>query len=193
MNNQYCLDLDLGFVADHSFIQTLSIDDMPEYGFKQFRVEKSLIDSRVTSFLDSKGIGISHAEVFYTLPGKVIPIHVDTFAISNCCKLNFVYGATQSLMQWWKLKDSAAMPAVSVTPIGTEYLRFNKDDCDLVWQTTVGCPSLVNAGQPHSVLNCTDQTRKTLSLVLFDKKTQHLLKWDDAVEIFVLGNLSKTV
>lgn len=182
--NQYCLDLKLGFEIDSTVINQLSTDNMPIYGFKQFKLSPSLLDPRLIDFLKDYQIEVPRAEAFYTLPGKKIPIHVDTDVIGNHCKLNFVYGSSGSLMQWWELKNKNMQPTYQLTPIGTKYLMFDFDDCDLVWESQVGCPSLVNAGQPHSVVNCTDQPRITLSLVLYDSRTQQRLEWVDAVEIF---------
>lgn len=182
--NQYCLDLKLGFEIDSTVINQLSTDNMPFYGFKQFNVSKSLLDPVLIDFLKDCQIEVSHAEAFYTLPGKKIPIHVDTDVIDNHCKLNFVYGAVESLMQWWEPKNKNMQLTYQLTSIGTKYLLFDSKDCNLVWESQVGCPSLINAGQPHSVINCTDQSRVTLSLVLYDSRKQQLLDWDDAVEIF---------
>jgi hypothetical protein len=182
--NYFCLDLDLGFDIDSTVIRHLSLDNMPVYGFKQFNVPKSSLDLRLVDLLKKYQVDVSHAEAFYTLPGKKLPIHTDHDVIDNHCKLNFVYGHPGSVMQWWKLRDKNKQLNYQLTTIGTKYLMFDSADCDLVWESQVGCPSLINAGQPHSVINCTDQPRITLSLVLYDLKKQQLLDWHDAVEIF---------
>jgi hypothetical protein len=182
--NRYCLDVDLGFNVDNNFLLEMSVQDIPFYGFKQFKIQKSLLDSRLTTFLESLDIKVSLAEVFYTLPGRQIPIHVDHDIIDNHCKLNFVYGEPGSMMYWWEPKNMDIPPSYQLTTIGTKYLLFSEKECRQVWQTQVGQPSLINAGQPHSVVNCTDQPRVTLSLVLYDLKKQQLLDWDDAVVIF---------
>jgi hypothetical protein len=181
MKNQYCVDINLDFVVDNSFINTLTVDDISQHGFKQFNIKKSLLDSNLINFLKSCQIEVSHAEAFYTLPGKKLPIHVDHDQIDNHCKLNFVYGDPGSVMQWWKLNDLGSPLTYRETSIGTKYLVFSHTECSLIWEAQVGCPSLVNAGQPHSVINCTDSPRKTLSLVLYDLNKQKLLEWEDAV------------
>lgn len=184
IRNQYCLNLDLGFEIDSTTTSHLSTDNIPPLGFIQFGVEKSLLDPRLIDFLKNYQVEVSHAEAFYILPGKKIPIHVDSDVMDNHCKLNFVYGAAGSVMQWWKLKDKNQQLNYQLTPIGTKYLMFDHNDCNMIWESQVGCPSLVNVGQPHSVFNCTDQPRTTLSLVLYDLKKQQSLDWDDGVEKF---------
>jgi hypothetical protein len=184
MKNQFCIDIGLDFVVDNSFINNIIVDDNLPHGFKQFDIQKSLLDRNLIKFLKKCQVEISHAEAFYTLPGKKIPIHVDHTQIDNHCKLNFVYGDSGSVMQWWKINDLTKPFTVRETPIKTKYLVFNDAECSLIWEASVGCPSLVNAGQPHSVLNCTDSPRKTLSLVLYDLEKQRLLDWDDAMDRF---------
>jgi hypothetical protein len=181
--NQYCLNLKLSFEVLDVTKDMFDTTNIPYYGFSQIAIEKNLIDINLTTFLDSLNISVSHAEAFYTLPGKKIPIHVDTDIMDDHCKLNFVYGDSGSKMRWWAPKDET-QPIVQVTSIGTKYLMFSPDQCNLVWEAEVGCPSLVNAGRPHSVDNCTDSPRRTLSLVLYNKNKKQLLDWHDAVDIF---------
>lgn len=187
--NRFCLDLDLGFVVDNSFINALDVSDIdPCLGAKQFDIDLALLDPLLWAWLRTQHLSLRHAEVFYTLPGKSLPIHIDDDQFDDHCKLNFVYGGDGSLMQWWRQKDPAAPLQHKKTAIGTTYVVFDPNDCDLIWTAQVGCPSLVNAGQPHSVLNCTAEPRVTLSLVLESAKG-HLVPWDQAAEM--LGKFSK--
>lgn len=182
--NCYCADLKLDFEIEEFMLRTEDLCDIPAYGFKQFKVDHSSLDAKLVTFLKSMDIKISHAEAFYILPGKSMPIHVDSDVMDNHCKLNFVYGAPGSLMQWWKpLTINDPLP-YQLTTIGTRYLKFEKDQCELVWTAQVGRPSIVNTGQPHNVINSTDKPRKALSLVLYDLTKSQMLDWDDAIEKF---------
>jgi hypothetical protein len=184
VKNQYCLNLNLNLDVKCNFLKDFDITDVPSYGFKQFRISQSMIDTNLVQFLRSRNIDISHVEVFYTLPGHRIPIHVDTDTMDNHCKLNFVYGDAGSVMRWWRPKNPNAELKYQLTPVGTQYLYFDKDDCDLIWESQVGCPGLVNAGQPHSMFNCTNSARWAVSLVLYDLNKSCLLDWNDAADIF---------
>jgi hypothetical protein len=184
VNNKYCVNLNLKFPVDNDFFERITITDIPYYGFKQIKIDESLLDIKLIEFLAQRGIKVHHAEAFYTLPGNKIPIHIDTEVIGNQCKLNFVYGDPGSKMQWWRLKDENMPLKYRLTPIGTKYLMFSPKDCEMVWEAEVGNPSMVNAGQPHSVNNCTSSPRKTLSLMLYNINKKQLLDWDDGVEIF---------
>jgi hypothetical protein len=140
------------------------------------------IDSRLTEFLGRLNISIFHAEIFYTPPLRVLPLHIDS--IGGVCKLNFVFGGEGSLMQWWQSKHDHDTGARYTNAIGTEYSRMEVKDCDLVWQQSIGQPSLINAGVPHQVINCTNTPRWCMSFCLADKRERKRLSWQQASKIF---------
>jgi hypothetical protein len=178
-SNHYCLNLDLGFVVDFNIVNVLTVDPSRVNHF----VVKT-IDSKLTEFLKTCNIAIPHAEVFYTPPMSSLPAHVDDDVLNHHCKLNFVFGANGSRMQWWQYKDLDQPLTYHMSAIGTRYIRVDTADCDLVWEAEVGRPGLVNAGQPHSVSNMTNEPRWCLSYVLYDLKNRSLLDWHDAESIF---------
>ena len=150
---------------------------------KVFTLDKNEVDTQLIDFLDELNLSISHAEAFYTCPGRFTSIHVDGKQFDQHTKLNWVYGAPGSKMHWYKLKDNAAQQDYE-TVIGTKALYFNKEDCELVHSAEVGLPSLVNVGGPHNVENCTDEQRWCLSFVLWDNVHNNRLEWPEAVKIF---------
>lgn len=178
-NNNYCLNLDLGFLPNIKIVESLAVDAA--------RVNHFVIDTvdpTVSTLLKTLGIAVPHAEAFYTPPRSTLPAHVDDDKLDNHCKLNFVFGAAGSRMQWWQFKDNNQPLSYNYSAIGTRYIRVNVNDCNLVWEAEVGQPGLVNAGQPHSVVNMTSEPRWCLSYVLYDIKNKQLLDWHAAVTVF---------
>jgi hypothetical protein len=184
VENQFCFSLNLGFDVDVEFINDIDIREISEIGFKQFKVQIEDLDQRLIKFLNGFQISIEHAEIFYTPPGNSLPIHVDGHEFSNLCKLNFVYGAPDSLMNWWAPKNPNKEPTCKFTEIGTSYIYAEENDCDLVWTSKIKFPTIVNAGQLHNVVNCTTTPRTALSLILYDLKKSQNLDWHDAAIIF---------
>ena len=85
-------------------------------------------------------------------------------------------------MRWWKIKPGKEHNK-KVTIVGTSYLWANKMDCDMLDESSLLQPALVNAGQLHNIEQV-NSTRICYSFMLLNKKTQTRLLWDDAVEIF---------
>jgi hypothetical protein len=141
-------------------------------------------DPNLLNFLAQHNIGINHAEAFYTPPGQKLFIHIDGPEINNhWTKLNWVYGGEGSKMQWWSLKNPNKPPNVKSTPTGTPYMYFEPSDCDLVWSDSVGQPSLVNVGVPHSVDNTASSTgRWCLCYILEDLLSKRKLEWSEAAD-----------
>ena len=148
--------------------------------FKVFKLDSTdSTNSTIDNFLKKYGIKVTFSEIFYTPPKTKMPIHNDSIGV--CTKLNWIFGADGSLMQWWKQKNGYK-PTSNVNAIGNQYLSYDELECDCVWQTQVGKPSLVNVGIPHSITNMTDEGRWCMSYVLYDIDKNQYLEWNGAVE-----------
>jgi hypothetical protein len=150
---------------------------------QHFMVMPETIPAKVLQFLDARGITLTHGEAFFTPPRELLPLHVDGPVINDLTKLNWCWGAWGSKMFWWKLKKGIE-PEAKVTKIGTRYLTMQAKDCVPVHSAQIGQPTLVNVGQPHSIMNMTTEGRWVLSLVLWDKVNDCALQMPEAVERF---------
>lgn len=178
MAKKFALDLQLPFETD---MRSLAERDCDLTNRHHFKMDPTLADPRVLAWLDERGISLSHAEVFYTPPRALLPIHVDGPELSDITKLNWCWGGVGSKMLWWKLKKGIE-PIMKFTGIGTRYLTMAASDCVTVAQHVIKSPTLVNVGQPHSVFNMGPEGRWVLSLVLQNKETGEPLQWNEAVE-----------
>lgn len=145
---------------------------------------KSQINQELIDWLSIMSVGIKHCEVFYLSPDSQSNhvIHLDGQHFDNHAKLNFAYCDTTAVMNWFTLKEDVVLET-KVTPIGTKYIEALEDQCILVHQAIIGRPSLINAGQLHSVSTVVSP-RYCFSFVLSDINTNKYLIWDNAVEIF---------
>lgn len=179
---KYFVHLKLPFDADMEEYSRFAVD--PKV-LGHSEKDASQVDHRVLEVLDSVGVGVSHAEAFYTPPQNGLNIHIDSSREGDLAKLNFCYGAHGSLMNWWELKDPSFKPIVRQTGIGTNYLYFPRELCRIVSSTRIGRPTIVNAGRPHSVINPTREGRWVTSLVLCDSMTRENLTIYEAQERLV--------
>jgi hypothetical protein len=184
MYNNYCYRLNFNF--------DLSLDNLTavQQSYKNldqvmiFNFPLKTVDVNLLKFLEPLGLIVSHCEAFYTPPNDNLLLHVDRDQPNNDCKLNWVYGATGSVMEWWIPKDPDQPLNVKTNPTGYHYIEYSKKDCSKVWSAEIGKPSMINSGVPHSVSNTTSEQRWCYSHVIFDKKSNNILQWKDAVGIF---------
>lgn len=163
------------------FENKLSPVDMQQHHIK---LDKQLIDPNFIAWLDSLNLTIGFSEVFKKQPGNQPPesLHLDGEVFDDHVKINFIVNPGSSVMRWWQLKPGKQYQK-KITIVGTSYLWAFKDDCDLVAESNLLQPALVNAGQLHNVEQV-DTTRLCYSFMLLHKKTQKRLLWNEAMEIF---------
>ena len=183
-NNGYCVDIDLNLDLDLEVLRLVKNQHTATDKPKQFAIKLHEYDKGLQFVLRQFGLDIKHGEIFYSPPGYELPIHIDDkHQGRNHSKLNWVFGAPGSVMQWWSTK-SGYQPEKKTTEIGTTYFLFDKQQCNILGEAAIGQPSLVNVGIPHSVVNNTDQGRWCVSYMLREKDTTQNLQWDVAVHKF---------
>ena len=138
------------------------------------QLESETLPDELLQFLDKHHMFCYHAEAFYTAPDRQNAPHVDNKRFSDRCKLNFVYGGEGSVMKWFKRKDESKVIEPRENAIGKHYVGFQAAEIDEVAETVVGCPTLVNVGQIHSVVNQA-QARWCLSVVLGNVKNREAI------------------
>jgi hypothetical protein len=150
------------------------------------------------------GLKISNVlEGFYTPPnGGRVPLHADTASMPgeyDICKLNFTWGSAESTTQWYKIRDLSKIrkhyinddvankkfhDAGIVPDIDISYVLFAEwDDSDLMYETVIDKPSLLNISQLHSTWNPSPiEHRWTLCFTLLENNKA--LPFERALEIF---------
>jgi len=183
IKNIYCRNLILDWAIDQTQLNELRKNPVPLKS-QIFPYNHTQLDKNLKEFLSKFDLIMSHAEIFYTPPKTQTFIHIDYKVYgTNRCKLNWIFGAPGSVMEWWKRNDEEAPVPYKTTKIGTRYIQFEYAECTKIYEAEVGMPSLVNSGVPHSVNNLTDQDRWCLSFNLsYSDNTS--IQWEDAAEKF---------
>jgi len=179
--NQFCRHLKIPFELDTTELVSIqsSYKDLANPFVFDIQVDPVIVSYLKTNF----NIDVTHGEVFYTPPKGQLPIHIDVYG-DEITKMNWIYGATDSEMIWYKVKDPNKPLNKQLTPIGTPYVLYNLEDCDKIFSDRIQKPSIINAAIPHGVINPTDIGRWCVSYVLLDGVIMEKLKWNDAVSRF---------
>jgi hypothetical protein len=134
------------------------------------------------NWLTSLGYKIELFDTFIIKPFSRLGVHLDGNIFDNKAKLNFVYG--DGKMCWYKLREGKTH-RVSYTKEGTEYFEpYNLEDLEEVYRASIGQPSLINAGQFHSVENDSAQHRYCFTVWLKHIENNSWVTWNDAFEKF---------
>lgn len=161
MNNKLCVDLNLNI---HPMASGVDIRDLcrnppgsaHEYNLHTY-IEPKFLNSELIELTQNLGLTLIWSECFYTNPKQFTGIHVDhttkdyVVANNDIAKLNFVFGGKDSVMLWYSPK--VANHSFKVNRINSTYISYTLDQVDLVHETVVGFPSLVQAGIPHNIKN----------------------------------------
>jgi len=143
--------------------------------------------SEVDSFFDSLGLILLLKEVFYTPPGKKIPIHTDHGMYTMHSKINITWGSEDGMIQWWKSDKTFRKKLNGYENLTSEVhhnLWANEEDCQFLFEANTNKPSLVNVGILHGTNNPNkEEGRWTLCFVPQTKQKQ-FVHWNSALEIF---------
>ena len=149
----------------------------------------NLLNLNYVEFLKSVGIFVSWIDVFYKKASelKANGIHTDDFG-RDCpdenkggdyVKINYIYGGKDSIMQWWKPNISSVNKMPLISSGGRPYLPYTEDEVDLVYESPLRGPSLVQVGVPHSIYNPIEE-RWAVCFVLRNTTTQKRMTMFDA-------------
>jgi len=177
--SNFCKNLDLGIdevLQPHlnpfkSFLPFYHINLEPE----------ETLQDNIFDFLSDLGIKIVALTSFYCKPQEYSIIHIDT-GNYDYAKLNFIYGGSGSLMNWFRPKTPAR---VGNEPIASspDFHWWMPDEVELVHQQEVKFPGLCRVGIPHNITNF-NEPRRCISIHIGDAKTNERIRWQDALEIF---------
>lgn len=167
-------------------------------------MESSEIYEPFREFVESFGLQISNVlEAFYTPPGGgKVPLHTDTGQLpgeNDVCKLNFTWGPEDSTTEWYKIKDNSFLQKYNLNnehanskfyeagidpDIDLSYVLFaDLENADLVYETPITKPSLLNVSQLHSTYNPSEsENRWSLCFTLLDNGK--VLTFDKALTLF---------
>lgn len=192
------------YVPNVDFSQ-YKVDNLKWINFHRSLTLSDLNNDKIEFWFNNLGITTKWIEVFYTPPGDKGVIHSDNTIGAEWTKLIFQYGALGSTMRWWKSNnvfDVSTSIEDNSKSLMTNFGICNEDgdridnhyhgrvlvtkeeSSEIIYETSVFNPSLINAGILHSSYNPTDERRFTITISLYHMDTMKRVEWDDAVQIF---------
>lgn len=172
MINFVDLDLNIYPLRDPRFARVLKSSHQ--------KINISFINPHLIKYLKKFNIEIFHAVSFYSPPYYTQPIHRDGL-FTDLVKMNFVIGGTNSVMNWYTIKDNAD-PEPKKTRIGATYKEYELDQVEIIDTHTIKFPTLVQVGIPHNIIN-DYESRLCICLVLLNK-SMNLLTMKEALDAF---------
>jgi hypothetical protein len=164
--NQYCIPIAIDLYP--------LIKDIREYQRIPYQnVSVDNINPKLISFFNELKISLIGFSIFYK-PASSLQIkpHSD-FEGGDYVKLNFVYGGKNSKMIWYRVKNNIQDHSTYITGNTGLHTSYNFSDVEKVYEHHVGCPSIVQVGVPHSILN-TEEPRWCLSMVMVDDRGEKI-------------------
>lgn len=191
--NDYCVDLNLALPLFNSNLPPIDfLKSRPSWASNVHTNRKLAhhfmlditndISKELHTFFNSFNFRIVVAEVFYTYPNGVGNIHSDLNKQGDYSKINWVFGGKSSIMNWYRVKDQT-IGSINTTTINSYSIHYPDDSVDLVHSQVVGCPSLVQVGCPHHIVNASEE-RFCLSIVFHDAISNKRPTMAEALEIF---------
>ena len=172
--NPFCVNLDLNIPPLQPNI------DINNF-FKDYwnTIPLSYINSNLISLLLQKGLDFPKAATFYSEGECVHPIHLDGVSVSDMVKINWAYGDNH-MMNWY---SSNIDKSYQIGKTDRTYVHYRSDEVELVHSQKVGCPSIVQTGIPHNVVNYKG-TRRCISIALSHRQSKKLVTMDEALHLF---------
>ena len=156
-------------------------------------------------WVERHGLTISNVlEAFYTKPnGGRVPLHSDTGyqrpGVNDICKLNFTWGPQNSTTRWYKVREESKLIShkfgkdasnkkfydAGIEPdIDISHIWIAEwEDVDLVYESVIDRPSLLNISQLHSTWNPSiTEHRWTLCFTLLENG--QALTFERALKLF---------
>jgi len=129
-------------------------------------ISVDIFKTEFLSYLKTRNIAVGNSNVlFYTPPNGHLGIHIDGTRLHNRSMLNYAWGSSNHSMSWYELKMGVNLESKSFTN-GDEYISIPENSVTKICDHTVGYPTLVKVGIPHSVVNYSDTGRWCLSIDL---------------------------
>ena len=142
-------------------------------------LDHSDINPEIENLLDSLGITVGLAEVFFSRPYSEKEIHTDTTKSGDYAKLNWIYSAGDSYMNWYVPTEPGGAE-VKQTISSTNYIGYTSDQVVLVHSEKINTASvIVQVGIPHNIKNLT-HPRWAVCFVLRNKLDQSRLSVAEA-------------
>lgn len=176
MSNNFCSRVSIPFEVKHPYLEP------PSQGRLNTILNYQIVDERLLELIDSRDAYPIHTEYFIFPPGGKIVIHTDDSSVSDLCKLNMFLGT--GLLRWFDPLPEFKNKPISYSAIGTPHLQFAESEVSLLHEEQMFGDYIFNPAIPHNFFNNSCEVVWIVSILLFDKKTDSFLHYNEAVQRF---------
>lgn len=191
--NNYCVDLNLDLPLFNSNLAPVDFLKSKPIWANNVHTNRKLahhfmldvaidLSKEIHDFFNSFNFRIVVAEVFYTYPNGIGSIHSDLNKSGDYSKINWAFGGIGSAMNWYSVNDRT-VGSINTTTINSYSIHYPIESVELVHSQAVGCPSLVQVGCPHHIVNAGEE-RFCLSIVFHNAISNKRPTMAEALEIF---------
>lgn len=121
-----------------------------------------LLNDDVRTCLNNAGLNLSSALIVHHMPGYIDQSpHIDASGERFTYSLNWVFCEAECSYNWYVPRDNK-LPNVGKNGIGLTYVRFSKDDVDLIESTLSKGPLFMNTQMIHNGLNLSSFPRMSV-------------------------------
>jgi len=168
-------------IADYNPIRSDFVIPRDYIPIRRYPVEQVLSNSAIEKF-NSLGFNLKEVQLFTVPPSKSGGIHIDGDNINESkSAVNYVVDGL-GLMKWYRPKVQNSQ--VQSTSAGTDYIKYQPEECTETDCIKLNKLTLVEVCQPHSVVNDSiNKFRHCFSIRYFDNSFDHALQrlkqWDN--------------
>jgi hypothetical protein len=155
-------------------------------------IPRTYFSAEYQEWLSKFDLNIWNGEVFSMPPNYQLQIHVDATEFSDKGKMNWAFCDGEQFNLWFvpnaNWKEQATVEMQDDGKVDDYSFMFEQHEVTEVERVALNNPTVVNAGQPHSVITTT-HPRKSVSVIMIPKdfKPPHKdwgIPIDDLRELF---------
>lgn len=194
--NQYCSDIEFNMPLVNDIKILDRFKNVHHHVIAKKESQVKFLNPDLYNLFDSMGLNIWLITVFYKIPDesnhidKKYNIHIDgdpnvpdSTQIRDVSKINWVYNAGNSVMNWYSIKPNV-VKTMSTSAVKTYFLKYDRDEVDLVYSKALTKTHIVQIGVPHDVTNISEP-RLCVSVALSYKDNPlKRLTMGESLEIF---------
>jgi hypothetical protein len=179
--NNYCTYLNLPFPLFKE-----SVDPFQLQKLGHFKLDKDeVLNNDLQNWFKLLKLEVFLVEVFYTRPNATGTVHIDSIG-GDYTKLNWQFGGGNSVMNWYSINkpNKSNKPESGLTPIGSNYTRFEQHEVTKVHSQRIQNPSLIQVAVPHNIENFSEDRWVVSVVYKYPSAIYRRPTWTESLSIF---------
>jgi hypothetical protein len=163
-------------------VREFAVDDLCKNNH-QVIDPRSDVTTEFINWFELMGLYWISGGYFYTPALSRWSPHIDGHTLTDFCKINWCSGGGKNSAKWYTPKENFKLVPEVPRSVNSKYFMISPDQVDLAYETVHAENCLFNAGRIHS-FDSGQNAQHVVSVVLGRKKTNKVIIWDEALEVF---------